>query len=116
MVQPGGRLFLLTFTEEAPEGGVSRQQLYEVFADGWDVESVELVRGEVSPAFTAEFPDAFPEGGPKGWFAIIRRKRVNRQTALNRGVGSLSYPSSSASFVALPIGRNRRSHAMASPR
>ena len=59
---------------EAPEGGVSRQQLYEIFTDGWDVESVELVRGEVSPAFTAEFPDAFPEGGPKGWFAIIRRK------------------------------------------
>jgi SAM-dependent methyltransferase len=74
VVQPGGRLFLFTFTEEAPEGGVSRQQLYEIFADGWDVESVELVRGEMSPAFTAEFPDAFPEGGPKGWFAIIRRK------------------------------------------
>ena len=74
VVQPGGRLFLFTFTEEAPEGGVSRQQLYEIFTDGWDVESVELVRGEVSPAFTAEFPDAFQEGGPKGWFAIIRRK------------------------------------------
>lgn len=74
VVQPGGRLFLFTFTEDAPEGGVSRQQLYEVFADGWDIESVELVLGEVSPAFTAEFPDAFPEGGPKGWFGIIRRK------------------------------------------
>jgi hypothetical protein len=53
---------------------VSRQQVYDIFADGWNVESVELVRGEVNPAFTAEFPDAFPEGGPKGWFAIIRRK------------------------------------------
>jgi cyclopropane fatty-acyl-phospholipid synthase-like methyltransferase len=74
VVQPGGRLFLFTFTEKAPEGGVSRKQLYEVFADGWDVESVELVRGEVSPEFTAEFPNAFPEGGPEGWFAIIRRK------------------------------------------
>jgi cyclopropane fatty-acyl-phospholipid synthase-like methyltransferase len=74
VLRPGGRLFLFTFTEEAPEGGVSRQQLHEIFADGWDVESVELVRGEVSPEFTAEFPDAFPEGGPKGWFAIIRRK------------------------------------------
>jgi SAM-dependent methyltransferase len=74
VLQPGGRLFLFTFTEEAPEGGVSRQQLYEIFADGWEVESVELVRGEVSPAFLAEFPDAFPESGLKGWFAIIRRK------------------------------------------
>jgi SAM-dependent methyltransferase len=74
VVQPGGHLFLFTFTEEAPEGGVSRQQVYDIFADGWNVESVELVRGEVNPAFTAEFPDAFPEGGPKGWFAVIRRK------------------------------------------
>jgi len=74
VVQPGGRLFLFTFTEEAPEGGVSRQQLYEIFANGWNIESVELVRGEVNAAFTAEFPDAFPAGGPRGWFAIIRRK------------------------------------------
>jgi SAM-dependent methyltransferase len=82
VVQPGGQLFLFTFTEEAPEGGVSRQQLYDIFADGWDVESVELVRGEVSPAFRAEFPKAFPEGGPKGWFAVIRRKVESN----NRGV------------------------------
>jgi len=82
VVQPGGQLFLFTFTEEAPEGGVSRQQLYDIFADGWDVESVELVRGEVSPAFTAEFPEAFPEGGPKGWFAVIRRN----VESYNRGV------------------------------
>ena len=34
VVQPGGRLFSFTFTEEAPEGGVSRQQLYEIFTDG----------------------------------------------------------------------------------
>ncbi len=72
-IQPGGRLFLFSFTEKAPEVGVSRQELYDTFADGWEVESVQLVRGEVSPAFTAEFPEAFPEGGPEGWFAVIRR-------------------------------------------
>lgn len=70
----GGRLFLFTFTEDAPEGGVSRKQLREIFAEGWDVESVELARSEVSPAFLAEFPDAFPESGLKAWFGIIRRK------------------------------------------
>jgi len=74
VVPPGGRLFLFTFTEEAPEGGVSQDQLHEIFADGWNVESVELARGEVNPAFMAEFPDAFPGGAPKGWFATIRRK------------------------------------------
>jgi cyclopropane fatty-acyl-phospholipid synthase-like methyltransferase len=74
VIQPGGRLFLFTFTEQAPEGGVSRQQLYEIFAGGWNVESVELARGEVSEAFRAEFPDAFPQDALKGWFAIIRRQ------------------------------------------
>jgi hypothetical protein len=88
VIQLGGRLFLFTFTEEAPEGGVSRQQLYDIFADGWEVESVELVRGEVSPAFTAEFPEAFPEGGPKGWFAVIRRK-VESNNGGVKGVDSL---------------------------
>jgi cyclopropane fatty-acyl-phospholipid synthase-like methyltransferase len=73
VLEPGGRLFLFTFTEDAPEGGVSQEQLHEIFADGWVVESVELARGEVSSAFLAEFPDAFPESGLKGWFAIIRR-------------------------------------------
>jgi hypothetical protein len=67
-------MYSFTFTEEAPEGGVSRQELYDTFAGGWEVESAQLVRGEVSAAFTTEFPDAFPEGGPKGWFAVIRRK------------------------------------------
>jgi len=67
VVQPGGRLFLLSFSEgeSAPGGGVSRQELYEAFAGGWDVESVQPVVGEINPAFTAEFPEEFPEGGPK---------------------------------------------------
>jgi hypothetical protein len=39
--------------------------LCEIFADGWDVESVELVRGEVSPTLTAEFPESFRRVVPK---------------------------------------------------
>jgi SAM-dependent methyltransferase len=76
VVRPGGRLFLYCFSNEepAPGGGVSRQELYDAFADGWDIESVQSVRGEINPAYTAEFPDEFPKGGPKMWFAIIRRK------------------------------------------
>ncbi len=74
VLQPGGRLFLFTFTEEAREGGVSLRELHATFHDGWEFESVELVRGEVSEAFTAQYPDAFPAAGPKGWFAIIRRE------------------------------------------
>lgn len=73
VLKPGGRLFLLSFTDEAPEGGVSERELYEIFADGWEVESIQIIIGEISPEFMAEHPEAYPEGGPKMWFAVIRR-------------------------------------------
>ncbi len=75
VVEPGGRLFLMCLSDEEPgtEGPrrVSRQELYDAFADGWEVESIQPVRVEVNPEFTAV---TFSEGGPKAWFAIIRRK------------------------------------------
>jgi cyclopropane fatty-acyl-phospholipid synthase-like methyltransferase len=76
VTEPGGRLFLLCFSDQEPgnEGPrrVSRQELRDAFADGWDVESIELVQIEINPAFTEV---QFSQGGPKAWFAIIRRKR-----------------------------------------
>jgi SAM-dependent methyltransferase len=75
-VEPGGRLFLMCFSDEEPgtEGPrrVSRQELYDAFADGWEVESVEPVRCELHPEFTEV---QFSEGGPKMWFADFRRAR-----------------------------------------
>src|SRR5258707_8517093 len=45
VVEPGGRLFLMCFSDEEPgaEGPrrVSRQGLYDAFADGWEVESLQ---------------------------------------------------------------------------
>ena len=73
VLKPGGRLFLLSFTEEAPEGGVSEQELKDIFAAGWEIESVQQVTGEINPAFLAEHPEAFAAAGPRMWFAIIRR-------------------------------------------
>jgi len=74
-VEPGGRLFLMCFSDEEPgtEGPrrVSRQELYDTFADGWEVESIQPARFEVNPKFT-EF--TFSEGGPKAWFAVVARK------------------------------------------
>src|SRR5262245_48794868 len=74
VVEPGGRLFLLCFSDEEPgtEGPrrVSRRELSDAFADGWEVESVEPVRVEVNPEFTGA---RFSEGGPKAWFAVVRR-------------------------------------------
>ena len=77
VLKPGGRLFLLCFSDEEPgaEGPrrVSRQEIYDAFADGWEVESVELTRIDVNPEFTEA---RFSEGGPKAWFAVIRRRPV----------------------------------------
>jgi cyclopropane fatty-acyl-phospholipid synthase-like methyltransferase len=75
VVEPGGRLFLGCFSDEEPgtDGPrrVSRQELYDAFADGWAIESVEPVQCEINP----DFKEAkFSEGGPKMWFAVVRRK------------------------------------------
>jgi cyclopropane fatty-acyl-phospholipid synthase-like methyltransferase len=75
VLKPGGRLFLMCFSEEEPgqEGPrrVSRQELYDTFADGWEVESVQPSQFDVNPEFTEV---KFSEGGPKAWFAVVRRK------------------------------------------
>ncbi len=75
VVEPGGRLFLMCFSDEEPgeEGPrrVSRQELYDAFADGWEVESVQPTQIDVNPEFTEV---KFSEGGPKAWLAIVRRQ------------------------------------------
>jgi cyclopropane fatty-acyl-phospholipid synthase-like methyltransferase len=74
VLELGGQLFLMCFSDAEPgeEGPrrVSRQELYDAFADGWDVESVQPVQIEVNPEFTEV---KFSEGGPKAWFAVARR-------------------------------------------
>jgi len=75
VVEPGSRLFLLCFSDEEPgtEGPrrVSRQELYDAFADGWEVESLQPVQVEVNTEFTEV---RFSQGGPKAWFAVVRRQ------------------------------------------
>ena len=75
VVEPGGRLFLMCFSDEEPgtvgPRRVSRHELYDAFADGWEVESIQPARVEVNPESTGF---NFSEGGPKAWFAIIRRQ------------------------------------------
>ena len=75
VVEPGGRLFLMCFSNDEPPGEgprrVSRQELYDAFADGWEVESIQPARFDVNPEFTEA---RFSEGGPKAWFAVVCRK------------------------------------------
>ena len=74
VLKPGGRLFLLCFSDEEPgrQGPrrVSKKELHAAFAEGWSIESIEPSRYEVRP----DLKDlTFSEGGPKAWFVVIRR-------------------------------------------
>jgi cyclopropane fatty-acyl-phospholipid synthase-like methyltransferase len=74
VLRPGGRLFLLCFSDEEPgtQGPrrVSKNELHDAFAQRWAIESIEPARYEVRP----DLKDlTFSGGGPKAWFAVIRR-------------------------------------------
>jgi SAM-dependent methyltransferase len=74
VLQPGGRLCLLCFSDEEPgtQGPrrVSREEIEVAFAEGWAVESIEPSRFEVRPDLK-DF--TFSEGGPRAWFVVARR-------------------------------------------
>lgn len=74
VLEPGGRLFLMCFSDEEPgmigPRRVSQRELREAFSDGWEVESIEPSRFEVNPKFTGA---TFSEGGPKTWFVVVQR-------------------------------------------
>lgn len=74
VLRPGGRLFLLCFSNEEPgthgPRRISKHDLYEAFAHGWVIESIEPSRIEFVPN-----PRGIvcSDGGPRAWFAVIRR-------------------------------------------
>jgi cyclopropane fatty-acyl-phospholipid synthase-like methyltransferase len=74
VLKPGGRLFLLCFSDEEPgtQGPrrISKKELHDAFTQGWSMASIEPVRIEVRPDLK-DF--SFSEGGPKAWFAVVRR-------------------------------------------
>ena len=74
VLKPGGRLFLLCFSDDEPgtQGPrrVPKTELQAAFAKGWKIESIVPARFETRP----DLKDlTFSEGGPKAWFAIVRR-------------------------------------------
>jgi cyclopropane fatty-acyl-phospholipid synthase-like methyltransferase len=63
VLKPGGRLFLMCFSDEEPgtQGPrrISQQELRDAFAKGWAIESIQPVRIEVAPNIrTSPFPRA----------------------------------------------------------
>lgn len=74
VLKPGGRLFLLCFSDEEPgtQGPrrVSAKEIRDAFAEGWAVEFIEPSRYEVRP----DPKDiSFSDGGPKALFVVVRR-------------------------------------------
>jgi 2-polyprenyl-3-methyl-5-hydroxy-6-metoxy-1,4-benzoquinol methylase len=74
VVNPGGRVFLLCFSDAEPgtfgPRRVSSAELHTAFNDNWTMESIGPTHFDIRPDFKEV---AFSEGGPKAWFAIIRR-------------------------------------------
>jgi len=77
VLKPGGRLFLMCFSDEEPgtQGPrrVSKKEIADAFAEGWNIESIEPSRAEVRP----EIKEMFSEGGPKVWFVVVRRAVIS---------------------------------------
>ncbi len=68
------RLLLLCFSEHEPGTHgpfrISQPQIREAFKQGWQVESITATRFETHPDSDGQ---GFSPGGPKAWFAVIRR-------------------------------------------
>lgn len=74
VLNPGGRLFLLCFSDATPGNQgprrVSQSELRHAFADGWEIESLEPARLEIRPEHRA---GAYSGEDPRGWFLVARR-------------------------------------------
>lgn len=73
VLKPGGRLFVLCFSDDEPGTAgprrIAKSELQAAFADGWELESITPTRFEASP----DFKEMFSEGGPKACFVVVRR-------------------------------------------
>jgi cyclopropane fatty-acyl-phospholipid synthase-like methyltransferase len=73
-VRPGGRCFILCFSDREPPGAgprrVTQDEILEAFRDGWVVESIRESRFR-----TTDHPETrtFSPGGPQAWLATIAR-------------------------------------------
>ncbi len=77
VTEPGGRLLLLCFSDEEPgthgPRRVSQREIHAAFDRAWTVEEIRARRTGVRPHLEGI---SFSDGGPKAWFAIIRRNTL----------------------------------------
>ena len=78
VLQAGGHLWLLCFSDLEPPGNGPRRvapgELREAFADGWEVASITPTRFATSPHVP---PGRFSDGGPQAYLAEITRRDYN---------------------------------------
>ncbi len=74
VLKSGGRLFILCFSDQTPgtQGPrrITQEELRRTFADGWEIESIELARFETRPEAKKTM---FAGEDPKAWFVMARR-------------------------------------------
>ena len=73
VVKPGGKLFMLCFSDEEPGTQGPRRASktrYAAFAEGWSIESFEPSRYGVRLDLKEI---TFSAGGPKTWFVVVQK-------------------------------------------
>ncbi|MBX9581469.1 MAG: class I SAM-dependent methyltransferase [Gemmataceae bacterium] len=74
VLRPGGRLFLLCFSDAEPgdQGPrrVARKEIEDAFAQSWVVESIEPSRYEVRPDPN---DSSYKDGGPRACFVVAKK-------------------------------------------
>lgn len=74
VVKPGGKVFMMCFSDKEPPGDgprrISQEEIHSAFSAGWEVESIAERRFEIRP----DLKDyQFSEGGPIAWFCVIAK-------------------------------------------
>ena len=74
VLKPGGRFYLLCFSDEEPgtigPRRVSEKEIRETIAKGWHIQRIERSRFEVRPDPN---DPSFKDGGPKASFVVVGR-------------------------------------------
>jgi cyclopropane fatty-acyl-phospholipid synthase-like methyltransferase len=74
VLNKNGHLLLLCFSDAEPPGNgprrISRDELHHAFSKSWKIESIQPTHFEINPK---SVDLNFSPGGPKAWFATIRR-------------------------------------------
>jgi len=88
VTKPDGRVFLMCFSDEEPQNRgprrIRQDEIRDAFSEGWIIESIKPTQFAPSPQSKGKFGD----GGPRAWFAVIRRVR-DRPRPAGAGGGRL---------------------------